>query len=119
MYFTVLYCIVYLLYRVLYCIVSCIVLSRGVTRSDCADLVSPWAVNLEDEEYFEATMTRLAEAVEADNLLYALLGTLVLVSPASKAVPNIAGDARLGRIQAELTNLMYRYLATKAGQTQP
>ena len=77
------------------------------------------AVNLEDEEYFEATMSRLAEAEGTDNLLYTLLGNLVLVSPASEAVPNIAGDVRLGRIQAELTNLMYRYLATKAGQTQP
>ena len=88
---------------------------RGVRKSDCAFLASPWAARMEDEDLFDATMTSVAEIIGNDSALYTLYSLLVLASPPVVAAPNIADNPKLKEIQASLTLLMYRYLATKAG----
>ena len=89
---------------------------RGLSKADFADFVSPWAINIADEEFFAETMCCIAETIDFDSTVFTLFNLLVMVSPPQKTVPHIAGNHRLKEIQTETVLYMYRYLTSKAGK---
>ena len=88
---------------------------RGLTKSDCSDLISPWAMTREQEDFFDATMSCLAETIDQDNTISTLFKLLVLVSTSKEARPGIAEHPKLMEVETELVLIMYRYLVSKAG----
>ena len=88
---------------------------RGLTKSDYADLTSPWAITRQQEEFFDATMSCLAETIHQDKIVRRLFQLLILVSPSKDMLPGIAGHPLLIEIETELLIIMYRYLVSKAG----
>lgn len=72
---------------------------------------SPWARSLEDEEFYEKTIELIRQHVDGDLKLTQLFYTIIFFTPPEGA--SIADAAQLREIQADLTRLLYRYLASR------
>jgi len=72
---------------------------------------SPWARSLEEEDFYEKTIELIQQYVDGDLKLTQLFYTIILFSPPEGA--SLADAAQLKKIQADLTRLLYRYLASR------
>jgi len=87
---------------------------RSIGLKDQERFTSPWAVEMEDEEKFERTISLVGKLLQGDLQLQALYHMFVMMSCGNKTTDKIQTDPALCGIQVKLSQLMYRYLSTKS-----
>jgi len=74
---------------------------------------TPWAVNYDEEMFFNKTVTLLGSIIQDDVKLGTLFMILVLATPGATLSNQAQADPSLQKVQSDISLLMYRYLKNK------